>query len=96
LDHFSGEISHTFCQQGCQVAISKKGQINSEKKPYSTEKSQIHDKYTTTPLKHPNVHLKGNMYICIYFIHKKNKAYSINELLETIGFPEEQPETADL
>jgi len=29
----------------------------------STEKSQIPNKYTTTPLKHPNVVLKGNIYI---------------------------------
>jgi len=48
--------------QGCQVVISKKGQINPQKKPNSTEKSQIHDKYTT-PLKHPNAFLKGKMYI---------------------------------
>jgi len=33
------------------------------KKQNSTEKSQIHDKYTTTPLKHPNAVLKCNMYI---------------------------------
>ena len=33
--------------------------------------------------------------ICTYFIHKKNKSHSIkliNELLETFGFAEEQPE----
>jgi len=40
--------------QDCQVVISKKSQINLQKKPNSTEKSQIHHKYTTTPLKHPN------------------------------------------
>jgi len=53
--------------------------------PNSTEKSQIYDKYTKVPLKHPNVLMKGNMYI----IHKKNKAHSINELLENFGFAEE-------
>ena len=48
---------------GCQVVISKKGQINPWKKPNSTEKTQIHDKYTITPSKHPNALLKGTMYI---------------------------------
>jgi len=50
-------------QQGCQVVISKKGQISHQKKPNSTEKSQINDKYAKTPLKHPNALLKGKMYI---------------------------------
>jgi len=39
--------------------------------------------------------LKDNMYI-FYRLHKKNKAHSINELLETFGFAEEKPETANL
>jgi len=40
-------------KQGCQVVISKKGQINALKKPNSTERSQIQDKCTRmTPLKH--------------------------------------------
>jgi len=54
---------HWSTDQGCQVVISKKRQINPWKKPKSTEKSQIHDKYTTTPLKHPNALLKGIMYM---------------------------------
>jgi len=29
-------------------------------------------------------------------VHKKNKAHSINELLETFGFAEEQLESANL
>jgi len=33
------------------------------KKPNGTEKSQIKDKYTLTPLKHPNALLKGNIKI---------------------------------
>jgi len=54
-----------------------------QKKPNSTEKSQIYDKHTTTPIKQPNALLKGNIY------NKKNEAHSINELLETFGFAEE-------
>ena len=39
-------------------------------------------------------HLQNNQMlfwkeICAYFIHKKNKTHSINELLETFGFAEE-------
>jgi len=33
------------------------------KKPNSTEKSQIQDKYTTTPTKHQNALSKGNIHI---------------------------------
>jgi len=32
------------------------------KKAKYPEKSQIEDKYTTTPLKHPNAFLKGKIY----------------------------------
>jgi len=49
--------------------------------------------YTTTPLKHPNTLSKGTKHI---FLHKKNKAHSISKLLEAFGFPEEQPENANL
>jgi len=62
--------------QGCQVLMSKKGGS-------TLNKNEIKDKYKTTPLKQPNALLKGNRYI--YFIHEKNKAHSINELLETFG-----------
>jgi len=52
-------------KQGCQVVISKKCQINSWK-------SQIQDKYTTTPLKHQTRFQKA---IYTYFIHKRNEAH---------------------
>jgi len=32
----------------------------------------------------------------MYSIHKNNKAHSIYKLLETFGYAEEQPETANL
>jgi len=41
----------------------QKSPINPLKKPNSTETSQIYDKHTTTPIKNPNVLLKGNIYI---------------------------------
>jgi len=47
----------------------------------------MHDKYTKTPLL--NTQMCIYKAICTYFIHKKNKAHSINELLETFGFAEE-------
>jgi len=45
------------------------------KRPNRTEKSQIRDKYTTTPSKHPKRFWKA---MCTYFLHKKNKTHSIN------------------
>jgi len=77
--------------QRCQVVITKKGQISLSKNSDSTEKSQI--AYTiNTPRHLQNTQIKCTFerhdYVHI-FIHKQNKAHSINELLETFGFVEE-------
>jgi len=54
--------AHTLVGAGLPGSHKQKRPDQPLKKPNSTEKSQIHDKYTT-PLKLPIAPLKGVMYI---------------------------------
>jgi len=68
----SADVSPTYSSGLPQAMFFKPGLPGSHKqkrpdqplkKANSTEKSQIRDKYITTPLKHPNALLKGSIYI---------------------------------
>jgi len=60
---FDSRLRHNAFRQGCQVVMSKKRPDQPLKKPNSIDKSQMQDKYTTTPLKHPNALLKDNIHV---------------------------------
>jgi len=53
--------------------MSKKGHINRKKKPDSTKKSQIQEKYTTTL---SNTHYRLHSIFKRQYMHIQNKAHS--------------------